>query len=114
MKLTILERLMLLGLLPREGNVLTLKIVRDLKSVLSFSEEEIKEYELKSPTDNPNVFTWKKEANTVTAEVKIGEVAHSIIVEALKKLNDEKKLTEAHISIYDKFVDGKVESQEKE
>lgn len=44
MKLTIIERLKLLDLLPREGNRLNLKIMRKLRESLSFSEEELKSF----------------------------------------------------------------------
>ena len=44
MKLTISERLMLLGVLPKEENFLSLKIIRDLKSALSFTEKETKKF----------------------------------------------------------------------
>ncbi len=37
-------------------------------------------------------------------EIEIGEKAMDIIVEALKKLNNEKKLSEQFFDIYEKFV----------
>jgi len=36
----------------------------------------------------------------------LGEVVTTMIVDALKKLNDGNKLTENHISLYEKFVEG--------
>ncbi len=49
----------------------------------------------------------KKETNqkgNKEREIKIGDKATDIIVESLKKLDDEKKLTETHISLYKKFI----------
>jgi len=42
LKLNTAQRLVLLDVLPKEGNYTTLKIVRKLKESLSFSEEEHK------------------------------------------------------------------------
>ena len=42
-KLGVLERLLLNGMLPKEGNMLTLRIVKDLDSKLSFGAKEQKE-----------------------------------------------------------------------
>ena len=44
MKLTIFERTRLLGILPPQGDILTLKILRKLRESLSFSEEELKTF----------------------------------------------------------------------
>ncbi len=40
MKLTVLERLLLLNLLPEAGNLTTIRIVRELRESLSFTEDE--------------------------------------------------------------------------
>jgi len=37
-------------------------------------------------------------------EISIGEMATMICVDALKKANREKSLTEQYISVFDKFV----------
>lgn len=39
-----------------------------------------------------------------TKEIVISETLKEIIIATLKKMNDDKKLEERHISIYDKFV----------
>ena len=48
---------------------------------------------------------WKEEAD-IQKEIEIGEKATDIIAEALKALNKAKKLTEAHIPIYERFTGG--------
>ena len=100
MKLNVLQRLMLLNVLPKEGNFVTLKIVRDLKNELSFSEEEHKKYKFVESNGRVN---WNPAAEQFK-EVHIGEKATDIIVEALKKLDKEKKLREGHLTVYEKFV----------
>ena len=96
------ERLVLISVLPQEGNFTTLKIVRELREELSFTEEEHKVYEFKQ---EGNIVLWNKAKDT-PKEVKIGEKANDIIKEALKKLNEEKKLRDEHIGLYEKFVEG--------
>ena len=100
MELNILERFMLLQLLPKEGNFVTLKIVRDLQEVLAPTEEEFKELDIKHVDGNT---TWNEKGRE-EKEITIGEKASDIIIEALKKLDKESKVTENHISIYEKFV----------
>jgi len=66
MKLSIPERFALLGLLPKEGSFLDLKIVNNLRLMLSPSEEEIESMNIR------NIFTFKfkagKEKGVVTAK----------------------------------------------
>jgi hypothetical protein len=100
MLLSVFERLILLNIMPKEGDITTLRIIRKLKDDLSFSEEEHAALELKN--DNGNI-AWKSEAD-IPKEIEIGEKAADIISDSLKKLNKEKKLTESHIPIYDRFV----------
>jgi len=47
-KLTMSERFVLLNTLPREGDLVTFKILRKLRETLSPSEEEIKSYGFKN------------------------------------------------------------------
>jgi len=100
MVLNTLERLMLLGVLPKEGDFTTLKIVRELRESLSFNEEEYKRLEFETLEVGVR---WNPKGD-IPREIKIGEKATDLIVEALKKLNKDKKLTEEHFSLYEKFV----------
>jgi len=100
MKLGVFERLILLNILPKEGNFTTLKIIRKLREDLSFSEEEHKTLEFKQEETNVQ---WKQEAD-VEKEIIFGEKATDVIVLTLSKLNSDKQLTDQHYSLYEKFV----------
>ena len=100
MKLNIAERFMVLGMLPKESNFATLKIVRQLQESLSLTEEEFKDFDVKQEGQQ---IQWNKKG-TEEKEIEIGEKATDIIIEALKKLNDNNKLTPQHISLYEKFI----------
>lgn len=104
MELTVLERIALLGVLPAEGNFTTLRIVRQLREALSFTEEDHKKYKFKQNHEAGTV-VWDTREDT-PVEIQIGEKATDMIVDALKKINDANKLTDQHFSLYEKFVEG--------
>jgi hypothetical protein len=103
-KLNIAERLGLLDVLPREGSFITLKIVRDLQSSLSFTEKELEEFGINQEGNN---IKWFPEKSNETIEIEIGERAQDIIIAALKKLDESKKLTPNHFNLYELFVENK-------
>jgi len=102
MKLNVLERMMLLNVLPREGSFVTLKVVADLRDELGFSETEHKKYKF---VETEGRVTWNPAVEQFK-EVHIGEKATDVVVDALKKLDEEKKLSLESMSLYEKFVEG--------
>jgi hypothetical protein len=140
MELTILERVKLLELLPPQGDLLTLKILRKLRESLSFSEAELKTFSRvleyacshqeidstgkvdKCPNqgffeappncsrhDIPMIPTGQfrmfipNEIVGIEKEIHMGAQALKIASDALERLNKAKQLTEAHVSLYEKF-----------
>ena len=141
MELTIVERLKLVEILPTQENILTLKIVRKLRETLSFSEEDLKlmdvKYEYMCPTEgcgNKGLFptapkcgecdalmvqtgqismNLSPELQAKTKEIHMGPQAMTIASDALKRANEAKQLTDAHISLYEKFFPPVPEAIEK-
>jgi len=103
MELSVGERLVLLSVLPEQGDFTTLKVIRTLRESLSFSEAEHKEYQFVQ--DGMSV-KWNAESEQFK-EIEIGEKASEIIATALSKLNEEKKLKMEHFSLYEKFIENK-------
>lgn len=106
MELGVHDRLLLMGLLPEKEDFTTLKIVMELRAALSFSEEEHKAFSLKEvPAENGEgaMVQWDKEAEK-PKDVAIGPVAFELIKKALKDMDAKKKLTVAHVAIYERFV----------
>lgn len=101
MKLNVLERLKVLELLPKEGDVTTIKLVRKLRESLSFSEEEHKTLNFRQLGTQ---LQWSKK-EVPEKDVHFGEIGIKMIVDALKQLDKIKKLKEAHLSLYEKFVE---------
>lgn len=115
MKLNVRERLILLRILPKEGNALTLKVLRLLREDLSFSDEDLTELEFKEPGEEyiengitkivqPGQLMWKQEAD-VGKEIMMEPARKDLVVKSLKKLDREEKLTEDMLSLYEKFVE---------
>lgn len=102
-KLNILERMVLLGLLPQEGNFATLKLMRKLRESLSLTDQEIKEYDFKQEGDR---LSWKPELAHKEKAIDFEDFALELIKTELRKLNDSKKLEDKHFSLYEKFIEG--------
>ena len=100
MELGVGDRIILLSILPIEGDFTTIRIVHDLKQALSFTEEEHKTLQIKVEGDQ---IKWGG-ADGVK-EISIGPRAHVLIGDTLKELDSEKKITEDHLSLWEKFVD---------
>lgn len=101
MELTVLERLVLQGLLPKEGNYTTLKLLRVCREALSFDDLENKRLGFHQDGDQVR---WNENVNVVK-NIEIGEVMKLEIVASLKKLEEEKKLRDEHFTLYEKFVE---------
>jgi hypothetical protein len=100
MKLNIIERILLSGILPAKGTFQTLKLLRVLKEDLSFTEEENKRLEFRQDGDRIH---WKETAEEW--DIKIGDTMKEIIVKTLKDIDEKGELTDQHFSLYEKFVE---------
>ena len=139
MKLNVFERIVLQNILPKEGDFITLKLVRKLKEGLAFSEKEIAEIEFKNQwkcskcqkaeiaSEMPKCSDcgiymqlggqvhWDDEkAKKVVKDVFMGSKMLALCESTLRKLSDENKLTEQHMSLYSKMVEGANEEQDVE
>lgn len=103
MTLTVSERVLLLNILPGEGDVLSLRIIRKLREALSFSEEEHAALNLKH---DGGFIHWnaKAAADAAPKNVELGPKAQELIADALKQMSAQKKLREEHLGLWEKFV----------
>jgi hypothetical protein len=95
------ERITLLNVLPVQGDILTLRLITEMRKDLSFSEREHIDLEIKS---SGNAITWNSMKDT-PKKILYGPIKLKLIQDELKKLNDEKKLTLDHVPLYDLFMD---------
>lgn len=101
MEITVKDRLALLDILPKEGNIITLKVMRELRESLSFSEEEIKQYDLR--VTDKGMVSVRTDMLLSVKDIQMGDKAKEIIQDTLKKLNSQNRLKEDHINLWDKF-----------
>jgi len=73
MELTIAERFVLLNMLPQQGDITTVKIVRRLREALSFSEQEHVDYEIHTEPDGNGraFFRWNPSKSGAVKDVEI-------------------------------------------
>ena len=104
MKLSVLERV-LLGMMMAtyKGNFTNLKLIREGREAISFSDEE--NTRLKFIEANGQI-RWDLEASIKfqAAEINFSQTVTNIIKEMLQKLNAEEQLTDQHFSLYEKFI----------
>lgn len=100
MNLKVAERLHLLTILPKEGTLITLRIVADLRKALAFSEEEILALQI---MQNESTTTWdaKKDEGK---EVEIGPEALKIIKAAITALDKAEKITLEMLPMAERFT----------
>ncbi len=101
-KLSIGDRIILLQILPVESDYLTYKVINELRMNLSFSEQEIKDYQIKSEKHEGGLTTtWK---DGLIKEITIGEASKSVLKEAFVNIEKAKKLNAQNVHLYEMFV----------
>lgn len=114
-KLKIPERLSLLGILPKEGDILMLRIINDLQMSLGFSEKELKKFKVKYKLAAGGMrVTWNEKVDDKGKEIDIGAAARTMIIDKLKKLNEQKKLTLNMMPLYEEFMEKSKEEKPEE
>lgn len=103
--LSILERLLILNLLPGENDIITLRLVRKLKDQIGFTDEELITINMRSEQSDGRPVTKWDQSKAIDREFELSEKAVNIIRDALKNLDKNKKLTDNHISLYTKIVE---------
>lgn len=99
MVLNVRERIVLLRTLPREGKLVTLKIVRKLRESLSFTEEEHKRLKF---FEKDGMTHWDP-SEDFEREFEFSDVACDVVKEVLKRLEEAGHLKEDQLSLYEKF-----------
>lgn len=104
MKLSITERIALLGVLPKEGNAVTLKLVRELRGDLSFSEDEIKRFSMEISADGS--VRWDADS-AEDREYSFGDTTKGIISDSLRRSESQKQLPLTLLSLYERLIEDK-------
>lgn len=100
---SVLERLLLLdGVLPAQGNIVTIRLVRKLREALSFSEAELQALNLR-PNETGAGTAWERSAD-VPKGVDVGPKMRELIVSGLKRVSENGILTDDHLGLCDRFL----------
>ncbi len=96
--LKISERLALWDLLPKQGNIVTIKAVRCFREAISM-EPDIDEGGV---IENEKRLNWEED---YIKPFDVPPAIYKIVTDVLQKLDSESKLTETQIGLWDKFVE---------
>lgn len=100
MKVGIGERIRLLNILPEKGNILTIKMVRQLREALSLSEEEHRDNSVVIQEDR---VSWN--LDFPDKEIEFNDLAKELIAKVLKELNEKDELTVGDVRLWEEFVE---------
>ena len=102
MKLEVHERLALLELLPSKGSYAGLKALRKAREIISPNQEEREFFELKH---DGRQWSWNPaKASQRVLDAPIEQFVMETVREALAEMNANGEMTEAYMSLYEKFV----------
>lgn len=99
MKLDIIQRILIFSVLPKEGTLLTMKTLKQLKDKVIFSEEEIKKFNLRI---EDNKYLWDLDKNE-PVDIEITEEESKLVVEGIKDLDKQGKITEDFLELCELF-----------
>jgi len=102
-KLHIQERIILMELLPKEGNFVTLKMIRELREQLALNKDERESMGIKIEGDQVSWDPVKAQENL--KEMDFDDLAVDIVKSQLKRLDESNKLEQKHFTIYQKFME---------
>ena len=103
MKLTVGERLTLLGLLPDESNFAGVKEIFRMRSLLGLTDEEATEIAVE-PTSDGRIQWDNDKALGLIVDVPMGEWITEVIRGELRDLDKEYQLRVEVMSLYEKFI----------
>lgn len=101
--LTVLERIELQIVLPKEGKYIEMTLAGRIVEKIKLTSEEIESYELKELPDNRGI-QGKEWRDKETSVFEFTDNELKLVQKELKKLDEEGKLSLSLIKLYDKFI----------
>lgn len=105
-KLSLTERVQILSILPREGDIKTLRIVKDLAEKVNITKEEIEKFQFELSPEG-NAYTWNKEGTESVLAAELTKYEEDEIRSALMKLEGTRKLSMSLVPLYERFVENR-------
>lgn len=102
MELGIKDRIVLLGILPEKGNLVTARMVADLRKKVGLTAEEIESAKVVVIPEKDQ-FTWE---NNLIKDIEFFDTEKELIIKCFKDLDERDALSfQDHVPIYDKFTE---------
>jgi len=105
--LTIGERFNIVNLLPQKGDVLTMQDVQDLQRALLPTPKERETYGIQVADGK---ISWFEDQAAAEAEIDFTAPQVTLVVNKLRELDKNKELALGQLSLWDKFIGGKNET----
>lgn len=101
---SVLERFQLLnGVLPAQGDITSIRLLRKFREALSFSEEEHQSLGFEQVPDRPGLTQWK-DPGGIMKNIEVGPKMRELIVQGLKAVSEAGKLSDHHLCLVDRFM----------
>lgn len=100
MRLTLKERLVIMTILPKEGNYVKMTIKSDIISKIKISQEDITSLDVVEKENGSIQWDGTKDTEK---EFDLTELEEKMIKDELKKLDDAEKLNDETLVIFKKF-----------
>jgi hypothetical protein len=104
LNLNLVDRVSLMSILPNEGDIIMLRIIRDARLMLAFTSKELSDFQVRQ---EPNRVFWNEQGDACVRTFKFDDNLESIIVQRLKELSNHKQLGMQCVNVYELFVEGK-------
>jgi hypothetical protein len=93
---------LLLGLLPEQGNILMLRVVREARQLLEFRAEELRDFEL---SQEAGMIRWDS-SKAKEVDIPLSAAALGLIREKLQEMDRGNTLTSNHLPLWEKLFAG--------
>lgn len=106
MKLGIADRFSIMEILPKQGNFITLSIVQDIIKKITITQDDLKKYNIRTipAPDGMVSYRWDDAEGKIETEIEFTDTEKQIIVDSLRKMDNEKKISLNMIGTYKKFM----------
>lgn len=100
-QLNLSERILIPSILKKESTFDIITINNDIENKVKITQTELKNFAIKVVKQ---IVTWNNKGQNSLITVEFTELELNEIKSCLMDLNNEKKITNNHISLYKKFV----------
>ena len=112
-KLSVVNRLSLLGLLSNEGDLTTVKMIRELREELSFTQDEHALLKFKPTGDGKVIWNEENVPSKKYEFIGIKEILVETVKTKLREMEDKKVLKLDYLDLYETLIELKGQ-EEKE